>query len=619
MWTLLSLATDTHERATVRRVTEREKTITVGRYLLHRKIARGGMATIHIAHLVGDVGFSRIVAAKRMHPELAQDREFVAMFLDEARVASKVHHRNVVPVLDVVTMSDEVILVQDYVHGVPLSWLQKAVFDAGTRIPVAIAVSIASQILAGLHAAHETTDELGTPLQIVHRDVSPQNVMIATDGTARLLDFGVAKAAMAAHITRAGIFKGKIAYAAPEQIRGKATQQSDLYAAAVILWELLVGQRMNPSSQGQTQQIAKILRGALPRVTDMLSEEKAWLGDEWSRLEEIQQVLDQGLATDPMERWATAMDMEVALTAAVTPAPASEVATWVKAVGKEFLDNRDQIIAAEEASWRRLCAEQAAPQPRAATISAELLRNVTTAEQPPIAATEPPVPSLRMPLLQRPAMLIAACALVGVVLAFGIAFLGRDPEPPRREPATAQEPMDHTVARPVETLPVQAPRASEPPRRLGTADRNDAASTPRRLAGPVRDEATTTGPVAPARDEATTAATAASEPSPPSDNASTELAATTRSSDLVPTPSPSTRPTTLTEPVVRPKPAPPRIIAKAAPARPAPKQPIAKKAAPLRVETKPVPRIDPKPAAATSCNPPYYYEGDKKIFKPSCL
>ncbi len=573
MWTLLSLATDTHVRATVRRVTEREKSITVGRYLLHRKIAKGGMATIHIAHLVGDVGFSRIVAAKRMHPELAQDREFVAMFLDEARVASKVHHRNVVPVLDVVTMSDEVILVQDYVHGVPLSWLQKAAHDAGTRIPVSIAVSIAAQILAGLHAAHETTDEIGTPLQIVHRDVSPQNVMIATDGTARLLDFGVAKAAMAAHITRAGIFKGKIAYAAPEQIRGKATRQSDLYAAAVILWELLVGQRLNPSSQGQTQQIAKILRGALPRVTEMLSEERAWLGDDWSRIEEIQQVLDQGLATDPMERWATAMDMEAALTAAVSPAPASEVATWVKSLGKEFLESRDQMIAAEEASWRRLCAEQAAPQSRAPTIAdATQMRLSTTAEQPPIVATEPPVPQLRTPLLQRPVAMIVACALVGVVLAFGIAFIGRDVEPNRPGRAAVQAPMDHTVARPVEAIPVAAPPRVSKPARLSTPAPAPVSSSPEREA-----------------------------------IATEQLRAPEIARDT-PAPPPRT------------KPAPPRVVAKAAPARTAPKQQVAKKVAPVRVETKPAPRVEPKPAAAaTNCNPPYYYDGDKKIFKPSCL
>ncbi|MBL0220940.1 MAG: protein kinase [Myxococcales bacterium] len=510
---------------------ELEPSITVGRYQLHRAIARGGMATIHIAHLIGDVGFSRIVAAKRLLPELAQDREFVAMFLDEARIASKVHHRNVVPVLDVVTMSDEVILVQDYVHGVPLSWLQKALFEARTRIPIPIAVSIACQTLAGLHAAHETTDELGTPLEIVHRDVSPQNVMIAADGTARLLDFGVAKAAMAMHVTRAGMFKGKIGYAAPEQIRGRATRQSDVYAVAVVLWELLAGRRLHPSSLGQSAQIERILRGALPRVTEALSEERAWLGDDWRRLEEVQQVLDRGLTLDPKERWATAIDMEAALVAAVTPAPAGEVATWLRAAGKLFLDEREHMIANEEADWRRLSAAI----PRAAT-TADLRAN-TTAEQPPIVATEPPPPAQPAPRIVRPLALIAACAVIGVVLAFGIAFLGRDLEPPRPTAALAPKlttPGDHTVARPQPST--VAPRAVAPP--------------------------------------ATIAA---------------------------------------------PAPLPPRVTvptrAPLAPARAAPLRPAAKK---VGIERAPPPRAPPA-AGPSSCSPPYYFAGDKKIFKASCL
>src|SRR5215471_18618099 len=126
----------------------RTQAVTIGRYLLHRQIARGGMATIHIARLMGDVGFSRIVAAKRLLPEFAEDPEFVAMFLDEARIASKVHHRNVVPVLDVVTTGEEAILVQEYVHGAPLHWLLRTARQGKTRIPPDIAVSIACQVLA---------------------------------------------------------------------------------------------------------------------------------------------------------------------------------------------------------------------------------------------------------------------------------------------------------------------------------------------------------------------------------------------------------------------------------------------------------------------------------------
>src|SRR4029078_1080414 len=131
---------------------DKDKTIRIGRYLLHRQIARGGMATIHIARLMGDEGFNRIVAAKRLLPEFAEDTEFVAMFMDEARIASKVHHPNVVPVLDLVTTVDEVMLVQEYVHGVPLDVLLRVAHEKNVRFPARIAVAIATQVLSGLHA-----------------------------------------------------------------------------------------------------------------------------------------------------------------------------------------------------------------------------------------------------------------------------------------------------------------------------------------------------------------------------------------------------------------------------------------------------------------------------------
>src|SRR5438552_2735994 len=142
-----------------------------GRYVLHAPIARGGMATIHIARLIGAEGFSRLVAAKRLHPQYTEDPDFVAMFHDEARIASKIHHPNVVPVLDVVLSGQEVILVQEYVHGVPLDKLFKsALLSDDNPIPVSVAVAIIAGVLSGLHAAHETKDEMGESLNIVHRD-----------------------------------------------------------------------------------------------------------------------------------------------------------------------------------------------------------------------------------------------------------------------------------------------------------------------------------------------------------------------------------------------------------------------------------------------------------------
>src|SRR5271166_6095918 len=217
----------------------------VGRYMLHGKIASGGMAAVHLGRLVGAVGFSRTVAIKRMHPHLTEDPEFVSMFLDEARLAARVRHPNVVGTLDIVAEGGELFLVMDYVQGETLGRLLHASSKRGARVPVPIVAAIASGILHGLHAAHEARDEQGQPLGIVHRDVSPQNVIVGVDGVPRVLDFGVAKAVGRLQTTREGQLKGKLAYMAAEQIMGQeATRRTDVYAASVVLWEALAGRRL---------------------------------------------------------------------------------------------------------------------------------------------------------------------------------------------------------------------------------------------------------------------------------------------------------------------------------------------------------------------------------------
>jgi eukaryotic-like serine/threonine-protein kinase len=184
---------------------------TVGRYALYGKIAAGGMATVHLGRLLGPVGFSRTVAIKRLHPQFTEDPDFVSMFLDEARLAARIRHPSVVPTLDVVTAGGEIFLVMEFVLGETLARILRTLAPKGERIPLPIVASVFSNVLHGLHAAHEAKSERGTPLEMVHRDVSPHNVMIGVDGTARLLDFGIAKAIGRLQTTREDQIKGKLA------------------------------------------------------------------------------------------------------------------------------------------------------------------------------------------------------------------------------------------------------------------------------------------------------------------------------------------------------------------------------------------------------------------------
>ena len=173
----------------------------VDRYALFDVIATGGMASVHLGRLMGPVGFSRTVAIKRLHENFARDPEFVAMFLDEARLVARIRHPNVVQTLDVVASAQELLLVMEYVPGESLALLIKRARAAGKFIPIPIVVDIVTGLLNGLHAAHEATNEKGEPLNVVHRDVSPHNILVGTDGVTRVLDFGIAKAVGLVHNT----------------------------------------------------------------------------------------------------------------------------------------------------------------------------------------------------------------------------------------------------------------------------------------------------------------------------------------------------------------------------------------------------------------------------------
>jgi serine/threonine protein kinase len=325
-----------------------------GRYLLYPAIARGGMATVHTARLVGAEGFTRLVAAKRLHPQFTDDPDFVTMFHDEACIASRIHHPNVVPVLDVVVSGTELILVQEYVHGVPLSQLMKVAQVSNEPISIDIAIAVLTGILAGLHGAHEVKDEGGTPLEIVHRDVSPANVMISVEGVPRLLDFGIAKARTSTHHTREGVFKGKLAYMAPEQLRMDGIDRTvDIYAAGILAWELLVNRRVY-DGRHELAFVTAVMNGEIPSITAALADARHRIDDaRWKDLVALEPVIARAMAIESADRFATAEDMMRALHEVRASATSMVVASWVRDAGADFLDKRQKTLASNEESWRR--------------------------------------------------------------------------------------------------------------------------------------------------------------------------------------------------------------------------------------------------------------------------
>ncbi len=310
-------------------------TRVIGRYALYGELASGGMATVHLGRLMGPVGFARTVAIKRLHPQFAKDPEFVSMFLDEARLAARIQHPNVCATLDVVATQGELFLVMEYLQGETLSRLIRGARTRAESIPPNIIISIIAGSLYGLHAAHEAKTERGEPLNIVHRDISPQNILVNRDGVAKVLDFGVAKAAGRFHTTREGNVKGKLPYMSPEQLRGQPIdRQTDVYAAAVCMWEALTLRKLF-KGENEGAVLEQVLFGAVdppstfnPDVTPALDA-----------------LVMRGIERDKTKRFATAKEMAQALERTLHPALATDVGDWVELVAGETLLARAEKVA----------------------------------------------------------------------------------------------------------------------------------------------------------------------------------------------------------------------------------------------------------------------------------
>ncbi len=301
----------------------------LGRYELLMPIAAGGMAMVWAARLKGTRGFQKIVAVKTMLPKLSEDDQFEKMFLDEASLASKIRHPHAVEILDLGEQDGVLFLAMEWIDGVPLNQLMKAAKRQG-GVPTTVAARIVMQACGGLHAAHELTDGKGKLIGLVHRDISPQNILVSYDGVAKVVDFGVAKAtALGDGATKAGQLKGKVSYMAPEQVRGEPIDRRvDVFAMGIVLYALTTGKHpFRKESEGATLFAITAPEPVVPPRKFIPDYPQA-----------LQEVVLKALEKDREQRYATASELLKALDKAL-PAGArgsdEEVGAFVNSLFEE--------------------------------------------------------------------------------------------------------------------------------------------------------------------------------------------------------------------------------------------------------------------------------------------
>lgn len=316
----------------------------LGRYELLVRIGKGGMASVYLARVRAEAGFTRLYAIKVLHPSLGRDEALVDMLLDEARIASRLHHPNVVSTVDVGRDGSRTYLVMDYVEGPALDRLLRRSPDGR---PPELIVPMVIDALRGLHAAHELRDEHGRPLELVHRDVTPGNLLVGTDGIGRITDFGIAKARARTTKTREGVVKGKAGYIAPELLLGKPIdRRADVFSMGVLLWNALTGQTLF-----ETEDLASTLRALLEREVPPPST----VGLMPPPIFDAPILI--ALARDPDHRHESALEMAQALSDALLvygkSADPEAIGAWVRELFGEQLETRRQraTTPARDASW----------------------------------------------------------------------------------------------------------------------------------------------------------------------------------------------------------------------------------------------------------------------------
>ncbi len=309
-----------------------------GKYLLLDTIATGGMAQLYLAKIIGIQGFEKLIAIKKILPHIAQERELVSSFIDEAKLAALLNHQNVVQIYDFGSMEDSYFISMEYLFGKDLRAMWNKAKEKSLPISLENALYIVSRICAGLAYAHELKDFQGKPLNIIHRDISPQNIFVTYQGDVKILDFGIAKAASQSTVTQFGMIKGKVAYMSPEQAAGKAIdQRSDLFSTGILLYELVTQNRMF-TGESTIQILTKV------RDDEYDSPESVAVG----LPPRICAILNRAVAKEPGERYQSCSEMladleECMIELSLRPTGRA-LARYMKELFGEEIENEDRAI-----------------------------------------------------------------------------------------------------------------------------------------------------------------------------------------------------------------------------------------------------------------------------------
>ncbi|HRG97898.1 MAG TPA: serine/threonine-protein kinase, partial [Polyangiaceae bacterium] len=306
---------------------------SLGKYRLLGALGHGGMADVYLAIADGPEGFRKLCVLKMLKESMEADEDFRAMFLDEARLAARMNHPNVVQTFEVDDTQGRLMLAMEYVEGQPITRVRRRV--APEQFPLTAYVRVLCDVLEGLDYAHNLADYDGSILGIVHRDVTPHNILVGYDGRVKLVDFGIAKSAAASQMTQAGVLKGKVGYMSPEQASlGVVDGRADVFSVGVILWEAIAGRRFAEGASARDV-LTRRIDGTDPKIAEIVPEVDP----------ELAAICDRAMATKPANRFATPSEFQLAMEAWLRKHGEPPRKVWAKALRDAFAPEREQLRA----------------------------------------------------------------------------------------------------------------------------------------------------------------------------------------------------------------------------------------------------------------------------------